>query len=101
MAVPRQHLKTLKISQKGQITVSSQARKSLGVSVGDPLMEIVLDGCVVYIPADKVLSDLMFSAQAALESTGISVEALKNSVESRKNDNLSKRYPGLKDAQTS
>ncbi len=95
MAISRQHLKTTTVSKKGQITVSADARHSLGIAAGDPLMELVLDGCVVYMPADLALEDLQKRAQAALTKTGITVDMLKANVEARKEARLMERYPDL------
>lgn len=95
MAVPRQHLKTTTLSSKGQITVSSEARKRLHIEQGDHLMEIVLEGCVVYMPADSVLEDVTSRAQAAFSQAGLSVDALKSGVEARKMKRLVERYPNL------
>lgn len=97
MSVHRQHLKTTTVSKKGQITVSADARTILGIAAGDPLMELVLDGCIVYMPADMALDNLRNQAQVALAKTGISVDTLKTAVEARRNDRLQERYPGLTD----
>jgi bifunctional DNA-binding transcriptional regulator/antitoxin component of YhaV-PrlF toxin-antitoxin module len=95
MSTAKKHLKTTTLSSKGQITVSSEARKLLGIDKGDHLMEVVMDGCVLYIRADSILDEILHKAQSALERSGVKVSDLQEGVAARKAKKLRERYPGL------
>ena len=65
-------LNTCKMSSKGQITISSNARKQLGLKPEARLLEVVVNNCILLIPQDEVLHDVMKKAHASLNAAGAS-----------------------------
>ena len=68
MAVPK--LRSVTLSSKGQITLSSNARHHLGLEEGATIMELVLGNCVILLPENRILSETMKGAREALSQAG-------------------------------
>lgn len=90
-------LSALKVSSQGQVTLSKEARQQHGLSAGETLLEISLPGCIILLPQNAVMADLMLRAQTGLQKLGLSVEDLKASVAKRGESRLKERYPGVFD----
>ena len=80
---------------EGQITLSSDARKQLGLDKGTTLIELVGDKYVVLLPEDQVLTAAMKDAREALARTGITVDDLKVELERLKQERFAKKFPDL------
>ena len=88
-------LRSVTLSSKGQITLSSKARQQLGLSPGATLMEIVVGSCVILMPENRLLSDAMKLAQQSLQKSGVSMDGLNAEIERLKAERLAKEYPDL------
>ncbi len=88
-------LNSIKLSPKGQVTISSHARKQLGLKPETRLLEVVINNCLVLIPQDEVLSEILKKAQEGIQKAGINAVKLKASISKRRTKNLSKHYPEL------
>jgi bifunctional DNA-binding transcriptional regulator/antitoxin component of YhaV-PrlF toxin-antitoxin module len=88
-------IRTITVSSKGQVTLSSSARKQLGIEQGTSLIEVVVGNCLVLLPENRISAQLREEAQAALASAGVTVDDLKEETEKVKQERLAKRYPGL------
>ena len=88
-------LPSLKMSSKGQITLSSHARKQLGLGKGSTLMEVVVGNCVILMPQNQVLEQIRKRAQAALQKAGTSIDEINAEVERLKDQRLAEQYPDL------
>ena len=88
-------LRSVTLSSKGQITLSRNARKQLGVEKGATLMELVVGNCVIYLPEDRILSEAMKGAREALARTGVTVNELQDEVERLKEERFNKEFPYL------
>lgn len=88
-------LRSVTLSSKGQITLSSRARQQLGLSPGATLMEIVVGNCVIFMPENRLLSDAMRHAQQSLQESGVSMDDLNAEVERLKSERFAKDYPDL------
>ena len=86
-------LKSLTMTSKGQVTISADARKELGLDKGDTLIEIVVGNCLILMPAEQVLADTTKRAKKALDRAGVSVDELKKEVKSQRKSSIKKRYP--------
>lgn len=64
-------LNSLKINAKGQVTISSGARRQLELLPNTNLIEIVVNNCLVLIPQREVLSGILSKAKDSMESLGI------------------------------
>jgi len=56
-------LSSLKISAKGQVTISARARRQLGLTPDTSLLEVVVNRCLVLIPQGEVLPDIYLKAK--------------------------------------
>lgn len=90
-------LNTCKMSSKGQITISSNARKQLGLKPEARLLEVVVNNCILLIPQDEVLHDVMKKAHASLNAAGITAEQLVTGVGKRREARARQKYPELLD----
>lgn len=88
-------VRTITVSSKGQVTLSSSARKQLGIEQGTSLIEVVVGSCLVLLPENRISEQLREEAQAALAGAGVTVDELKEETEKVKKERLSKRYPRL------
>lgn len=90
-------VKSVSVSSKGQITLSSHARKQLGLEKGSTLMEVVVGNCVILMPQNQILEQVRTKAQAALASSGVTVADLNAEVERLKAERFAQQYPDLAD----
>lgn len=88
-------VKSVSVSSKGQITLSSHARKQLGLEKGSTLMEVVVGNCVILMPQNQVLEQVRSRAQEALQMSGVSIDELNAEVERLKAERFAKEYPDL------
>jgi bifunctional DNA-binding transcriptional regulator/antitoxin component of YhaV-PrlF toxin-antitoxin module len=88
-------LNSIKLSPKGQVTISSHARRQLGLKPETRLLEVVINNCLVLIPQDEVLSEILKKAQIGMRKAGMSATKLKAAINKRRTKNLSKHYPEL------
>jgi bifunctional DNA-binding transcriptional regulator/antitoxin component of YhaV-PrlF toxin-antitoxin module len=88
-------LRSVTLSSKGQVTLSSRARQQLGIAPGSTLMEIVVGNCVILMPENRLLADAMKIAQQSLQESGVSMEELNAEIERLKAERFSKEYPDL------
>jgi bifunctional DNA-binding transcriptional regulator/antitoxin component of YhaV-PrlF toxin-antitoxin module len=89
-------VKSVSVSSKGQITLSSHARKQLGLEQGSTLMEVVVGNCVILMPQNQVLDQIRYRAQQALLQAGVSVSDINAEVEQLKEQRLNEKYPDLR-----
>lgn len=89
-------LRSLTMTTKGQVTISSKARKALGLDKGDTLIEIVVGNCIVLLPENQILAETARKAQAAIKRAGITAKEIIQEAERLRKSRLSDRYPGLK-----
>lgn len=90
-------LSTCKMSSKGQITISSNARKQLGLKPEARLLEVVVNNCILFIPQDEVLHDIMKKAHDNLQAAGITADQLVTGVGKRREARVKQKYPKLFD----
>jgi bifunctional DNA-binding transcriptional regulator/antitoxin component of YhaV-PrlF toxin-antitoxin module len=88
-------LRSVTLSSKGQVTLSSRARQQLGIAPGATLMEIVVGSCVILMPENRLLSDAMKLAQQSLHESGVSMDELNAEIERLKAERFAKEYPDL------
>jgi bifunctional DNA-binding transcriptional regulator/antitoxin component of YhaV-PrlF toxin-antitoxin module len=88
-------VKSVSISSKGQITLSSHARKQLGLETGSTLMEVVVGNCIILMPQNQVLEQIRRRAQAALQKAGVAVDDINAEVERLKDERFAEQYPDL------
>jgi bifunctional DNA-binding transcriptional regulator/antitoxin component of YhaV-PrlF toxin-antitoxin module len=88
-------LRSVTLSSKGQVTLSSRARQQLGIGPGATLMEIVVGNCVILMPENRLLSDAMKLAQQSLQESGVSMDELNAEIERLKAERFAKEYPDL------
>ena len=88
-------VKNISVSSKGQITLSSHARKPLGLTQGSTLTEVVVGNCVILMPQNQVLEEIRTRAQVALQKANVSVDDIKAEVERLKDQGFAEHYPDL------
>jgi bifunctional DNA-binding transcriptional regulator/antitoxin component of YhaV-PrlF toxin-antitoxin module len=93
MATPR--VRSVTLSSKGQITLSSNARKQLGLEKGTTIMELVVGNCVILLPENRILSEAMKGAREALSRAGVTVEELQDEIERLKEERFTRDFPNL------
>lgn len=86
-------LKSLTMTSKGQVTISSKARKALGLDKGDTLIEIVVGNCIVLLPENQILSETAHRAKEAIKAAGISAQGIIQEADRLKDARLKERYP--------
>lgn len=89
-------LRSLTMTSKGQVTISSKARKALGLDKGDTLIELVVGNCIVLLPESQILEETARKAQEAIKKAGVSAEEIIQEAERLKEARLAERYPDLK-----
>jgi bifunctional DNA-binding transcriptional regulator/antitoxin component of YhaV-PrlF toxin-antitoxin module len=89
-------LRSLTMTSKGQVTISSKARKSLGLDKGDTLIEMVVGSCIVLLPESQILADTARKAQAAIKHAGVTAAEIVQEADRLRDERLAKRYPKLK-----
>ena len=92
-AVPK--LRSITLSSKGQITLSSNARQHLGLEKGATIMELVVGNCVILLPENRILSEAMKGAREALSQAGVTVDDLQSEIERLKEERFKKQFPDL------
>jgi bifunctional DNA-binding transcriptional regulator/antitoxin component of YhaV-PrlF toxin-antitoxin module len=93
--MPESKVRSITVTSKGQVTLSSSARKQLGIEQGTTLIEVVVGNCLVLLPENRITSQLRHEAAAALQRAGVTVDEIKDEAERIKQERLSERYPGL------
>lgn len=88
-------VKSVSVSSKGQITLSSHARKQLGLEKGSTLMEVVVGNCIILMPQNQVLEQVRRRAQEALKKSGVSMDEINAEVERLKSERFAEQYPDL------
>jgi bifunctional DNA-binding transcriptional regulator/antitoxin component of YhaV-PrlF toxin-antitoxin module len=88
-------VKSVTMTSKGQVTLSSKTRKKLGLEKGATFLEVLVGNCVLLVPEDKVLSDIMARAQEAIKDAGVTSDDLLQEVERLKAERFAKEYPDL------
>ncbi len=88
-------VKSVTMTSKGQVTLSSKIRKKLGFDKGATFIEVLIGNCVLLVPEDRVLSGIMARAQETLKDAGVSAKELLTEVEEVKTERFAKRYPKL------
>ena len=85
----------MKITSKGQVTISSRARKILGLDRGDTLIEMVVGNCIVLLPESQILSETARKAEEAIKRAGVKVEEIIQEADRLRDARLAERYPDL------
>jgi len=89
------HLQTLTVSSKGQITISANARRKLSIDKGTHLLEIVVGDCLIYVPEHAYLSQLFANLQESLRRANVTTEDLLADLEEHKDELFRELYPTL------
>ncbi len=88
-------VRSVSVSSKGQITLSSHARKQLGLEEGSTLTEVVVGNCVILMAQNQALEQIRSRAQAALEKSGASIDDINAEVERLKAERFAEQFPDL------
>ncbi len=67
----RTEINSIKISAKGQVTISAHARRELGLTPNTNLLEVVVNRCLVLIPQEEVLPDIFLKAKDSVGQLGM------------------------------
>jgi bifunctional DNA-binding transcriptional regulator/antitoxin component of YhaV-PrlF toxin-antitoxin module len=89
-------LRSLTMTSKGQVTISSRARKLLGLDKGDTLIEMVVGNCIVLLPEDQILAETARMAQEAIKNAGVEAEEIVQEADRLRQTRMVERYPALK-----
>jgi bifunctional DNA-binding transcriptional regulator/antitoxin component of YhaV-PrlF toxin-antitoxin module len=89
-------LRSLTMTSKGQVTISSKARKSLGLDKGDTLIEMVVGNCIVLLPEDQILAETARKAQEAIKRAGVTAEEIIQEADRLREARMAERHPDLK-----
>ena len=89
-------LRSLTMTSKGQVTISSKARKALGLDKGDTLIEMVVGNCIVLLPEDQILAETARKAQEAIERAGVTAEEIIQEADRLREARMAERHPDLK-----
>ncbi|MDP3507676.1 MAG: AbrB/MazE/SpoVT family DNA-binding domain-containing protein [Candidatus Melainabacteria bacterium] len=92
---PMDKVRSVSVSSKGQITLSSHARKQLGLEEGSTLTEVVVGNCVILMAQNQALEQIRSRAQAALEKSGASIDDINAEVERLKAERFAEQFPDL------
>ncbi len=88
-------LRSLTMTSKGQVTISSKARKELGLDKGDTLIEMVVGNCIVLLPQNQFLAETARKAQEAIRHAGVTAEEIIQEADRLRDARLAERYPDL------
>ena len=91
------HVQMLTVSSKGQITISADARRTLSIDRGTRLLEIVVGDCLLYVPEDAYLSQILGSLDDSIRRAGVTAEDLLSDIEANRDEAFRELYPGLAD----
>ncbi len=97
MEANQDHLQTLTVSSKGQITISADARRRLSIDKGTHLLEIVVGDCLLYVPEHIYLNRIIDNLQASLQRVDLTTEDIVADIEVHKDDTFRSLYPELAD----
>lgn len=86
-------LRSLTMTSKGQVTISSRARKTLGLDKGDTLIEMVVGNCIVLLPENQILAETARKAQEAIKRAGVTAEEIIQEADRLREARLAERYP--------
>lgn len=89
-------LRSLTMTTKGQVTISSRARKELGLDKGDTLIELVIGNCIVLLPENQILAETARKAQEAIKQAGVTAKEIIREADRLREARLKNRYPNLK-----
>lgn len=89
-------LRSLTMTSKGQVTISSRARKTLGLDKGDTLIEMVVGNCIVLLPENQILAETARKAQEAIKRAGVTAEEIIQEADRLREARMAERYPDLK-----
>ncbi|PZM78475.1 MAG: hypothetical protein DKT66_23790 [Candidatus Melainabacteria bacterium] len=89
-------LRSLTMTSKGQVTISSHARKALGLEQGDTFIEMVVGNCIVLLPETQVLAETARKAQEAIKQAGVTADEIIQEADKLRAARLADRYPDLK-----
>lgn len=89
-------LRSLTMTTKGQVTISSKARRALGLDKGDTLIEMVVGNCIVLLPENQILAETARKAQEAIKHAGVTAKEIIQEAERIRKTRLVDRYPNLK-----
>jgi AbrB family looped-hinge helix DNA binding protein len=90
--MPETQLRSLTMTSKGQITISSKARKSLGLEQGDTLIEIVVGNCIVLLPESLILGETARRAQEAIKRAGVAAEEIIHEADRQRVARLAEKH---------
>lgn len=88
-------LRSLTMTSKGQVTISSRARKALGLDKGDSLIEMVVGNCIVLLPEGQILAETARKAQEAIKHAGVTAEEIIAEADKLRQSRAAERYPNL------
>ena len=88
-------VRSLKLGNEGQLTLSSGACERLGAGHGVSVLEIVTGNCVLLIPENPVLSEAMQGAREALARAGVTVDEVQEEIERIRAERFAKEFPDL------
>lgn len=95
-AMTETKLRSLTMTSKGQVTISSRARKTLGLDKGDTLIEMVVGNCIVLLPENQILAETARKAQEAIKRAGVTAEEIIQEADRLREARLAERYPDQK-----
>ena len=90
-----ERLQTLTVSSKGQITISQDARRKLGIDQGTHLLEIVVGDCLLYVPEHAAISRIFESIDERLRRKDVTVDMLLADVEAHRSEVMREFYPDV------
>lgn len=67
---------TIRVGQRGRITLPIQIREKYGITNGDTLRIVDLDGVVMFVPVASTVSQLAREIEQARVAAGLSLEAM-------------------------
>lgn len=67
---------TIRVGQRGRITLPVQIREKYGITNGDTLRIMDLDGVVVFVPVVSTVSQLAREIEQARVAAGLSLETM-------------------------
>jgi bifunctional DNA-binding transcriptional regulator/antitoxin component of YhaV-PrlF toxin-antitoxin module len=88
-------VRTITVTSKGQVTLSSAARKQLGLQKGAALREIVIGNCLILMPQNELADQIRQRAQHALRNAGVSIDELTEELERSKEERFNTEFPDL------
>ncbi|MBI3979028.1 MAG: AbrB/MazE/SpoVT family DNA-binding domain-containing protein [Chloroflexi bacterium] len=90
-----EHLQTLTVRSKGQITISADARRKLGIDRGAHLLEIVVGDCLLYVPEHAAISQVLDSIRERFGRRDLTVEQLLADLAAHRPAVMQSFYPDI------